>query len=184
MSRNFGIGGGARAGAGALASLVLLSAAAVCGDARAETLLASQTNFFSGSTSQTLSFDVDRGGVVDVQLTDLGWPDPLQSLSFFASSGTSILSSEQTAANTYEFSMTGPGAFYAHIAGVAGNAHITGLPNFGLYGVEVNFTPFAAPVPLPAGLSLLATGLVGLLGFAWLRRRSLASDPTIPSPAR
>jgi hypothetical protein len=184
MIRNFGgvsrSCGGARTGA--LAVLGALAAIAVPSGARAAQVLASQTNFFTGATSQTVAFDVASGGTVDVHLTDLGWPDPLQSLSFFASTATAVLPSDLIAPNTYEFSLTGAGAFYAHIAGVAGAARIVGLPNFGLYGVDVSFTPLAT-VPLPAGFSLLASGLVGLLAWRWLRRRSAAASGPQLTPA-
>jgi len=164
-----------RAGAGVRSLLLVLGAVAACGSARAEEMLASRTTFFSGATSQTIGFEVSGPGVVDVQVVDLGWPDPLQSLSFFASTDTSLLTSDKTGPNTYQFSVMGPGDFYAHIAGVAGASRIAGLPNYGLFGAEVNFTPALVPAPLPAGFSLLATGLVGLVLCGWLRRRSLPS---------
>jgi hypothetical protein len=75
---------------------------------------------------------------------------------------------------SYEFSVTGAGAYYAHITGVAGTAG-NGLPNFGLFGMQATFTPAVTGVPLPPSVWLLGAGLLGLMGLGKLVRKSPVS---------
>jgi hypothetical protein len=163
---------------------LLLLCGAISPAARADEIMALQTEFFSGTMSQTLALDAPGAGTVNVTLNDLNWPAKA-SLSFFASTDSSVLTStsDPTNPNSYQFALTGAGAFYAHISGVAGASSIQGLPNFGLFGVAITFAPAASPVPLPASVWLLATGLAGLLGAGLVRRRAVAPGGLLPAAA-
>jgi hypothetical protein len=137
-------------------------------------MLASQSIFFKGTESETVSLNAPSAGTISVTLVDLAWPDALSSLTFSASTETTALTTTQTNPLNYQFSVTGAGAYYAHITGVAGTAG-GGLPNFGLFGMQANFTPTISGVPLPPSVWLLGTGLLGLMGLGKLVRKSSLS---------
>jgi hypothetical protein len=166
---------------------VLLAAAAFAPAAHADEILLTQASpyqhstFFTGSDADTLTFDTTGAGTVNVALEDLGWPVKLDSLSFSASSESKILQSGSGNIDT-SFAVTGAGAFYTHLAAQAGSLGIAGLPDFGLYAMQITFTPAIAPAPLPASFWFLATGLLGL-GIARLRTsRSAALLPGSLAP--
>jgi hypothetical protein len=140
--------------------------------ARADEVLLAQTTFFSGSESQTVSIDVPSAGVLEVTLTDLAWPDRLASLSFSLSQGAGLLT--PAPGSPMLFTITGAEALFGHITAVGGSLGIPGLPDFGLYSLDVSFTP-AQAVPLPASVELLAAGLLGLLAAALAGHRRAAT---------
>ena len=144
-----------------------------------------QSTFFTAQDSDTLTFDTTGAGTVNVALEDLAWPVKLDSLSFSASSESKLYQS-WTASNagTFDtsFSLTGAGAFYAHLSAQAGSLGIAGLPDFGAYAMQVTFTPAVAPTPLPASFWFLATGLLGLGIWRSRTGRSAALLPGSMTP--
>ena len=118
-----------------------------------------RTEMITGTDSIVLPFVVPGGipgGIVTVTLADLGWPGAMSSLSFAASTSTSLLA-QLAAPGSLTFDIGGAGTYFATVFGVAD-------PNFGsgLYSLNLSYSP----VPLPAAAWLL------LSGFALLRRKT------------
>lgn len=112
-----------------------------------------RTEMIIGTDSIVLPFVVPGGmpgGKVTVTLADTGWPGLMSSLSFAATTSTSLLA-QLAAPGTTTFDIAGPGSYFATVYGVAN-------PNFGsgIYSLNLSY----APVPLPAAAWLLASGLV------------------------
>ena len=147
--------------------------------ARADQVLTEETILFSGSESQTLSLGDPGAGTVTVVLTDLAWPTKLASLSFSMGTASNLLQPVGSGSNTY--SITGVEALYVHIIGAANSLSIPGLPSFGLFSLQVDFTPAAPPVPLPASVWLLAWALAGLVGVHLLRSKAGRAAPAAPA---
>ena len=98
-----------------------------------------------------------------VTLTDLGWPGLFSSLSFAASTSTSLLA-QLSAPGSLTFEIGGAGNYFATVYGVAD-------PNFGsgLYSLNLSY----APVPIPAAGWLLLSGLALLARKTNRHQRSL-----------
>jgi hypothetical protein len=112
-----------------------------------------RTEMITGTDSIVLPFVVPGGitaGSVTVTLADLGWPGLMSSLSFAATTSTSLLG-QLDGPGSLTFSISGPGSYFATVYGVAD-------PSFGagLYSLNLSY----APVPLPAAAWLLMSGLV------------------------
>lgn len=138
--------------------------------AQAEVVLLEQSGLVSGSQSFVYEFRAPSAGTVNVQLSNLNWPERLASVSFVATSATSVLT-PMSGVGITTFDVLGPGAYFAHVAGVA-----QGALDLGLYSLRITFDGIAAPVPLPAGVWLLLSGL-GALGLP-LRRRIKGKNGT------
>lgn len=111
-----------------------------------------RTEMITGTQSIVLPFIVpvgSPGGTVSVMLTDLGWPGLMSSLSFAASTSTSLLA-QLAQPGAMSFQIAGSGTYFATVYGVADPTLGSGL-----YSLNLSY----APVPLPAAGWLLATGL-------------------------
>jgi hypothetical protein len=111
-----------------------------------------RTEMISGTNSIVLPFIIPagmQGGTVTVTLADLGWPGLMSSLSFAASTSTSLLA-QLAAPGSLSFGIADAGTYFATVYGVAD-------PNFGsgLYSLNLSYSP----VPLPASAWLLASGI-------------------------
>lgn len=124
-----------------------------------------RTEMITGTDSIVLPFVIAGGmpnGTVTVTLTDLAWPGLMTSLSFAASTSTSLLA-QLTEPGSVTFGV-GAGSYFATVYGVAD-------PNFGsgLYSLTLRY----APVPLPAAAWLLLSGLAFLPRKTNRHQRSL-----------
>jgi hypothetical protein len=141
----------------------------------ADTVLINETTLVSGTNSSVEAFTVPTAGTITVQLSNIAWPQALDSLSFVASSASNVLSAWQ-GAGTESFNVAA-GTYYAHVTGTAG-----GLLDLGLYSLTVSFRSAVAPVPLPSSQALLLWALVMSLGLGWLQGRR--GRDFLPAPAR
>jgi len=157
-----------------LFSIILATAA------RAEAVLISDTSLVSGTQSSVFSFQTSGPGTVSVQLTNLGWPQALSSLSFVATTANRVLASwsdpsSQSGPTSLTFQVSSPGSYFADVMATAG-----GPLDLGLYSLLVKFCPVASPVPLPPSGWLLLLGLLLLIRFFWRHRPAIV---TLDSPA-
>jgi hypothetical protein len=132
--------------------------------ARADTLLLSNTTLVTGTQSSVMSFTTPGDGFITATLQNLTWQKSLQALSFQATSGADVLASwsDSSPMKTETFKVTA-GNYFAHIVATTADAD-----DVGLYSLSLIFTPNA--VPLPASSLLLLTGIFGLFLISRNRR--------------
>ena len=122
--------------------------------------------FLQGTQSFTDSFSVSSPGTLTVTLGNVGWPQPLSSLSLLVSSASGAVGPEMSA-GTSTFNVSS-GNVFAQWFGTA-----QGSLDAGVYSLEIQFQPNAgSTVPLPTSIALLLSGIALLL---WQRR--MRSDP-------
>jgi hypothetical protein len=142
--------------------------------ARATVVMTDSVGFIQGTQIFTDSFDITTPGVLTVTLTAIPWLDTLQDLNCFLTSpsagvlGAAISGTGATFNGTSETMQVQPGEISVNWYGTA-----AGSFKIGVYGIEVAFQP-AAPVPVPASLPLLLSGL-GALAVWRRKRRSVLS---------
>lgn len=131
------------------------------------------------STAAIYEIDAPGPGTVWVSVTDVGWPEPFQSLN------TSIQSSHGTLASgsgssMFDLDVGQAGMLYAYVAGVAGST--LGL-NVGMYSLHVGFAPAGQPVPLPEAVRLLLVGLalIATVRLLWMRSHGWGVLSTQPA---
>jgi hypothetical protein len=149
------------------AALLLVSGAwaAPFTAAHASTVLYDSATFVQGEQTGVQAFDISTPGTITVTLTDIPWLDIVSDLTASITTASGVIGTS-TVAGSESFSV-GSGTIFAHWFGDASGA--TGL---GVIGIEVVFQAAnATPVPLPASLLLLLSGL-GVL-FGWQRRETL-----------
>ncbi|HEY4445719.1 MAG TPA: PEP-CTERM sorting domain-containing protein [Steroidobacteraceae bacterium] len=123
--------------------------------------------FIRGQQAGMESFSVSGPGTLTVQLSNVAWPVPLGSLNAVISSASGLLGPEM-GAGVESFQVSGAGEIFAQWFGTA-----QGPLNVGVYALKIDFSPSSVmPVPLPASIGLLLSGLA-LLG--WQRRHR--TDP-------
>lgn len=144
-----------------LGLMVCLLGASGARTAGASEVLYDSSGFLSGRQSFVQSFNITGPGTLTVTLGNVDWPQQLASLNMVLSSGSGSLLGPEMGAGTDSFHVNG-GLVYAQWFGTA-----QGPLDTGLYSLNVRFLPNALPVPLPASIALLLSGL-GLL--AWQRR--------------
>ncbi len=149
--------------AAAVGSMALLSAPIA---ARAGTVLYDSSGFIEGQQSFVQGFELTSAGTVTVTLSNIPWFDTISGLDCFLTTASGAIG-KSMGAGTESFNV-GPGMLYAHWLGDANGAY-----GLGVYGLDITFqsngqSPNGTPVPLPASLILLLSGL-GML-WGWQRR--------------
>jgi hypothetical protein len=129
---------------------------------RADTVLYDASSFVEGQQSFTQSFNVSGPGTLTVNITDIAWLDIVSDLNCFLSTASGLIDPAANGGGSESFDV-GSGPIYAHWFGSA-----QGIYDLGVIGVKITFQPAGIPVPLPASLVLLVSGL-GVL-FGWQRR--------------
>ena len=159
-----------------LALLVLFALPA----ARADTVLLAQTTMISGTESTVDSFTVPSQGTLNIELSNIPWPEALSSLNFLLSNSSQVLASMTTPPNSASDSVqVAPGTYFAHLTGTA-----AGSLDLGLYSVTIDFQP-AGVVPLPTSGGLLLIGLLAVLALTWpLERRKGERHEDVASVAQ
>jgi hypothetical protein len=138
--------------------------------AHADTVVLEKTGFISGTQSFAFSIQAPTAGTFSVQLNNLAWPERLASLSFAATTATSVLET-RTDGSLLKFNVGSAGNYFAHVAGTA-----QGSLNLGLYSMRISFLTEGPPVPLPAALPLLLFGLAASAGLLRRRKESVTND--------
>jgi hypothetical protein len=129
---------------------------------RADTVLYDAGSFVEGQQSFTQSFNISGPGTLTVSITDIPWLDIVSDLNCFLSTAGGLINPTANGGGSETFGV-GSGPIYAHWFGNA-----QGTYDLGVIGVTITFQPTGTPVPLPASLVLLLSGL-GVL-FGWQRR--------------
>lgn len=122
--------------------------------------LIERSGLITGARSVVMPISVSGAGTITVQLADPGWPTRLQDLSFAGMTSSSVLARMQ-APGSMSFEVNGPMTFFAAVYGSA-----AAPLSLGLYSLQVSF----APVPAPAALLLMLSGLVAFRLAARERR--------------
>jgi hypothetical protein len=135
---------------------------AAVGSAGAAEVMYDGAGFIRGQQAGMESFNISGPGTLTVQLSNVAWPVPLGSLNAVISSASGLLGPEMSD-GTQSFQLTHGGEIFAQWFGTA-----QGPLDVGVYALKIEFTPNALPVPLPASIGLLVSGLA-LLG--WQRRQ-------------
>jgi len=150
---------------------LVLAAWLVCAKAaHADMIIYDSMSIFEGQQAFTDSFNVSTPGTLTVTMTSVPWLDTVTDLSFFMSSPQGTVGAALNGAGTESINLSSPGTYSANWFGNA-----QGLYDLGVVGLDIEFHPNGTPVPLPASILLMLSGL-GLL-FAWPPRIA----PPLPS---
>lgn len=123
------------------------------------TPLYESTALVSAPTITVTQLDLTSAGTLNISLKDLAWPDIAQALSFSLSSPTEVITRQSTSGTSplvLSYDVTGPMTLFASVY-----AAPRATARAALYHMNISFTS-VAPVPLPAGVWLLLSGLAGL----------------------
>jgi hypothetical protein len=128
--------------------------------ARADTIFEGNVMVSAPVAPKVESLGLSGPGRWSVTVTDLVWPQALQSLSFAFTDLSGVLAT-RSSTGTLMYDLLTPTTLFATVYA---------LPNVGagLYHINISFTPFAPPVPLPAAGWLLLSGICGVTA---LRRK-------------
>jgi hypothetical protein len=161
-----------------------LHAAAVVGaavlssmaSAHADTLYSQNVMVTSTSAPNVQSLGTVSSGTVTMSVSDLMWPQALQSLSFSITNNQGVLKS-LTGPGSLSYLVTGPMTLFADVY-----AQPNAADGAGLYHINVSFIAATPAVPLPAAGWLLLSGMVGLATFKKKMTKSAFAHATVTNP--
>jgi hypothetical protein len=136
--------------------------------AQANVVLTESVGFIRGTQIFTDTFDIATPGVLTVSLSTVPWLDTLQDLNCFVSSPTGGVLAGSFNGGTEAIKVR-PGDITVNWYGTA-----AGTFGVGVYALQVDLQP-TAPVPTPASLPLLLSGL----GVLWGLKRSRRPAPPV-----
>jgi hypothetical protein len=120
--------------------------------------LVCSSDVLSGNGARDFTFNAPGAGTLDVSLTDLDWPNSLQTLSVSVTNALNVmdvLNAENPASSTQSATFqVNAGPYTAHLL-----FDTEGGFDLGAYSLTVAFQPLGAPVPLPMSGWLLLSGL-------------------------
>ena len=156
------------------AGVAVVALVAGIGSADASQIIYAGSGFMVGQQSFSDSFNVSGPGTLTVTLTNVPWPEQLASLNLVLGTANGLLGPEM-GAGTETFDVTG-GRVFAQWFGTA-----QGPLDAGVYSMSIVFNPSGImPVPLPASVALLASGLI-LLGWQRRQRGQLRLSSSTPA---
>ncbi|HWX30845.1 MAG TPA: hypothetical protein VNZ53_25835 [Steroidobacteraceae bacterium] len=156
------------------AGIMLVAAIAGIGSAGAAQVLYDGSGFVQGQQSFVQSFNISGPGTLTVTLSNVAWPEQLASLNMVLGTTSGLLGPEM-GAGTETFKVTG-GRVFAQWFGVA-----QGPLDLGVYSMNIVFqSSGVTPVPLPASIALLASGLL-LLGWQRRHRNEFRLPSNLPA---
>jgi hypothetical protein len=152
----------------ATAAAVIAAGVLPLAPAKADSILYDTMSVIAGAQSSVESFNITAPGTLTVTLAAIPWFDTLSNMSVFFSTASSVIPGSSMGAGTESLNVSA-GTVYSHFFGNANGSY-----GLGAYGMKVSFQASAGgtPVPLPASLLLLLSGL-GIL-FGWQRRERSA----------
>jgi hypothetical protein len=118
-----------------------------------------------GRQSDVISFDLSGPGTLQITLKDIGWPVKFDTLNLSVMSSHDVLGS-LSSAGVLDVSIGQTGSYFAYFTAKAGTKFGVSL---GMYAYDMEFRPATAPVPLPAAIRLLLSGLtlIGIVRQVW-----------------
>jgi hypothetical protein len=128
-------------------------------DALPDLTLFQGTTLVYGQQSDVYSLNDPGPGTLEIVLQDMAWPEPLQDISLSLVNANGTLGT-MSGPGDLDILNTKGGPFAAYVTSLAGNT--LGL-NLGLYSLKIEYVPLGSPVPLPAAIFLLLSGM-GVLG--------------------
>lgn len=135
-------------------SLAFVAIAAIGSAAHADTILVDKNVMVTSPSVPKIELLVlSSAGLLTVTVTDMTWPQILQSLSFAITDNVSVLKNSATG-GTLLYEVAGPMTLFANVYGVPDSS-----AGAGLYHIKASFV---SAVPLPAAAWLLLSGLAGL----------------------
>jgi hypothetical protein len=156
------------------AGIVLAAAIAEIGSAGAAQVLYNGTGFVRGQQSFVQSFNISGPGTLTVTLSNIAWPEQLASLNMVLGTARGLMGPEM-GVGTETFNVNS-GRVFAQWFGVA-----QGPLDIGVYSMNIVFQPGGVtPVPLPASVALLASGLL-LLGWQRRHRNEFQLPSNLPA---
>jgi hypothetical protein len=144
-----------------ITACLALTLLTVAGQSRASEVLLDQTQFLSGQQAYVQSFSLSGPGTLTVSLTNVPWPQQLANLGVVLSSSGGLLAPVM-GSGTESIKIKSGMTLFAQWFGTAQGALDTGV-----YSLSIKFQAAGTPVPLPASLVLLVSGLLALV---WQRR--------------